>query len=206
MTHDIYYHEKYKMWWPKFDHKPDGNHHMIMSGINAIDEVIKHCKNFDVCVQAGGHLGYWPNKLAETFRTVYTFEPDPIVYQCLEKNIKNAFILAHNCALGEDKKTIPMRRGSSAGSTRYELGGKIQIIQIAIDDLNLSQCNAILLDIEGYEINALRGAAETIKQFSPVILVEELAANKAILHEYLQSLNYKQIAAIGKDGIWKRTI
>ena len=40
-----------------------------------------------LCVQAGGHLGYWPLMLAKKFAHVVTFEPEPYAYAALAKNI-----------------------------------------------------------------------------------------------------------------------
>lgn len=203
MIEDIYFHEKYKMWWPKFDHKPDGNHHMIQSGIGAIDLVRKYCKKFDFCIQAGGHLGYWPNKLAQHFKEVHTFEADPIVFECLEGNIKFSNIFTYKSALGATSGTLEMRRGSSAGSTRAEVGGKLKIAQFPLDAL-FDNCDALLLDIEGGELDALKGAKFLIENSSPVILVEELIQHKGLLWEYLNSINYKRVDGCGKDGIWIR--
>ncbi len=200
---DIYFHEKYKIWWPKFDHKPDGNYHTIQSGIIAIDKVIKHSKNFKRCIQAGGHLGYWPNKLAKHFKEVHTFEADPIVFECLERNINFSNITPYKSALGSISGTLEMKRGSSAGSTRTEVGGKLKVTQFPLDAL-FDSCDALLLDIEGGEVEALRGAKRLIEDSSPLILVEELAQFRDEIWEYLTSINYKQIDKCGRDGIWIR--
>jgi hypothetical protein len=43
---------------------------------------------------------------------------------------------------------------------------------ITIDSLGLNACSLILLDVEGHELEVLQGAANTINQFHPGIIVE----------------------------------
>jgi len=205
---DIFYHEEYKMWWPKFDHNPKGNKHTIENGIGAIEVLLKYCKSFNICVQAGGHLGYWPIELSKHFKNVYTFEADPIVYDCLEKNIEKSrgAIQTFGCALGNEYKHVKLMRGASAGGSRVNESGEIEILQGTIDLLALTVCDAIILDIEGGEINALKGAQEKIKRFSPVILVEELPEFKEELHAYLKGIDYKRVDEYAKDGIWVKNV
>lgn len=203
---EIYYNEDYKAWWAKFDHNPKGNMHTIKGGLGAIDVVLKHCKEFNVCVQAGGHLGFWANRLSLFFAHTYSFEADPIVFECLVRNIKKKKKVTALCyALGNEEKKVKLRRGASAGGSRVEEGGKIEIEQVRLDScMTLSSCDAIMLDIEGGELNALKGAEETIKRFSPVILVEELEAYQEVLHGYMESIGYVRVDEYGRDGIWIR--
>ena len=154
---DIFYYEEYKMWWPKFDHNPKGNKHTIENGIGAIEVLRKHCKSFNTCVQAGGHLGYWPIELSKHFNHIHTFEADPIVYDCLKRNTKGILnIYPYSLALGAENNGVRMRRGASAGGSRVSKSGKLIITQVRIDNRRLNGCDAIILDIEGGEINALK--------------------------------------------------
>lgn len=43
---------------------------------------------------------------------------------------------------------------------------------ITIDGLNLRKCDFIKVDVEGHEVNVLRGAAETIARFRPILDIE----------------------------------
>lgn len=54
-------------------------------------------------------------------------------------------------------------------------GGKFSVVSISIDDFvkerNLASVDFIKMDIEGAELNALKGAAETIKTFRPKLAI-----------------------------------
>jgi hypothetical protein len=74
-----------------------------------------------------------------------------------------------------------------------------------IDDLDLSSCDFIMLDTEGYEYNVLLGAMQTIEKFQPLISLE-LGQTDAI-NQLMESLGYHIIATAHADTYWapKRT-
>ena len=74
------------------------------------------------------------------------------------------------------------------------------IPQFMIDDLDLSDCDLIWLDLEGYELQALAGALNTIEKFNPVIMAER--ANQDVV-KYLSRWGYKQIDTSNLDCIFK---
>jgi hypothetical protein len=59
--------------------------------------------------------------------------------------------------------TVKMRSAVSAGSWNIQRARQAHCAsQITIDSLALKQCDALFLDVEAYEVEVLRGAAETI--------------------------------------------
>jgi FkbM family methyltransferase len=62
---------------------------------------------------------------------------------------------------------------------------------IAIDTLKLSRIDFIKIDVEGMELEALAGAAESIAQHRPAVLVESIKAGAAALREWLTARDYK---------------
>ena len=62
---------------------------------------------------------------------------------------------------------------------------------MTIDSLELPRCNLLKADVEGMELSVIRGAAQTIAKFRPVLYVENDRAERSpALIEYLQSLGY----------------
>jgi FkbM family methyltransferase len=130
--------------------------------------------NHRVVVQAGGNAGMYPRQYEEFFDTVYTFEPDYINFYCLVRNTTDKTIKFQAC-LGNDKKTVGLSNRNHDENLNFggfHVQGAGMIPTVKIDDLNLPYCDLIHLDIEGYEKEALLGSEQTIKKFSPVIVLE----------------------------------
>ena len=69
---------------------------------------------------------------------------------------------------------------------------------LSIDQLGLNNCDLIHLDIEGGEYDALMGAEQTIKRFSPLICLEWFQ-NQEKLADLMESWNYKDIGMASKS-------
>jgi FkbM family methyltransferase len=133
------------------------------------------CIKKNVMVQAGGNCGLTVKPFASAFKHVYTFEPDPVNFLCLTLNIDSPNVYKFQCCLGDEHKTIKLDNYSATDSGAYFVGGDGIVPTLLIDDLNLTECDLIMLDVEGYELHALNGAIETIKKYGPVICIEHAA-------------------------------
>ena len=159
-------------WWPDNDRDC---HPAVLKEVYKIGLLDKYLKEKRVCVQAGGNVGVFPRELAKEFECVYTFEPHPENYECLEKNCPEENIIMKQAALGNNSDMIKVgssRKDLDNNCGAYQVLGEGDIPTVMIDDLRLSSCDLIYLDIEGYELFALQGGYETIKEFHPVIVIE----------------------------------
>lgn len=125
-----------------------------------------------VAVQAGGNVGILANLLAGVFRRVITLEPDPTNWECLDQNVKSPNVTKINSALGREEGTVAIERERGNCGASYIDGVGI-IPMTTIDAMGLNSCDLIVLDVEGYELQALQGAKDTIDKFRPVIVVED---------------------------------
>lgn len=174
-------------------------------------------------LQAGGHVGIFARALSKTFKKVLTFEADAENYACLEANcagINNITMM--RAALGDREgyrwmaHNVPNSGGSFVVDklpTDFEVpegfrpGDTVEMI--TIDSLKLQELNLLVLDIEGYELFAIRGAAETIGAYHPTITVEmnqcsdryEQQAHMLIKQE-LGRKEYKEVSRYGRDVIF----
>lgn len=197
--------------WPNYDHKPEACYARVMSHLKDMDVALPFCRERRVCIQAGGHAGLWPGRLAEYFSRVYTFEAEPILFQCLCLNTAHrSNIYPYARALGEFPGTVKLRPHVSAGSWRVDPDGTHPVEQVTIDDVmerssypdHKNQVDAIFLDVEGYEAKVLRGAVKTIERCRPVVMVEELPRHADELRCTLKDLHYREVARVHSDHVW----
>lgn len=188
--------------WPSYDQVC---RQAALREVSDLEIALKQCKQKRIAVQAGGNCGVWPRELSMHFEWVYTFEPDPDNFHCLVRNATQPNIVKFQAALGNEHKTISMVVNlKNAGSLyMHESTGSIPVLKV--DDLNLPACDFLELDLEGYEIFALRGAEETIRKYRPVLMIEHKRhaerygeRPEAVL-EFLTKLGYKTICRLNSD-------
>ena len=179
-----------------------------------IETLIKpYLKNFRCCVQAGGNVGVWPVKYSEFFEKVYTFEPDKANYQALVKNTENIKnIYSANAAISSKvgRTRVIHFRPENAGAHYIDpnaMDGDVEMV--TIDSLGLFNVDLVQLDIEGAEHDGLVGATNTIKEWSPVIVVELTGRGARFKHSnidtiqlLLDTFNYRLVKATSKDWIF----
>lgn len=167
------YYEAYGFVFPSWDQRiPD----LTMRAVGNIRQVLSHCDDLDVVVQAGGNCGVWPKLLAQEFSTVYTFEPDNQNFLALAFNTSGCKnVIRFQAALGDCHSLVDMRRNDPEikNCGAYFVDGLGNIPTMRIDDLGLQVCDLIYLDIEGSEMAAFMGARETISRCNPVICFED---------------------------------
>lgn len=179
----------------------------VFGTMGDLEIAYRHCRGFDVAVQAGGNCGVWPAAMGTKFRLVYTFEPDPINFRCLCANAPAENVFKFNSALGEHHRSVGLdRRPENIGAHQVDGAGDIPTLRI--DDLGLYACDLIYLDIEGYELPALRGAEDTIRRCQPVIAIEDKGMSerygiaKGDVVAWLENrLKYRVVERVNRDVV-----
>lgn len=177
------------------------------------DIVLQYVKNKNVMIQAGGNCGFLLSQFVEHFDIVYTFEPDPVNFYCLNQNVTSPNVIKMQCCLGNNPTPVktqqlirPERLHDTGG---VHISGEGYTPTIIVDNLNLPGCDLIQLDVEGYELNALLGAIETIKKYKPVLCVEfcekwlnRYNNNSKEVLNLIHSLGYRLVEEYGVDKIF----
>lgn len=201
------------------------------------DFVLKHLQKYildsqvilDIGSHAGSHTVLY--KYINKFAKVYCFEPQKKMFDLLVHNIEsNNFknVEAFNVGVANISAEAEMNDSivetgkiiEYGGSHKVNLGGMQigkggeKIHTITIDSLNLTACDFIKIDVEGFEPLVLMGGEETIKKFKPTILFESnyKKASPEIVKQFkvdyplkesseiLKDYGYKNIDLI--DGLW----
>jgi FkbM family methyltransferase len=155
-------------------------------------------------VEVGANIGVLTvplARLAGPQGRVIAFEPQRIVHQMLCGNLAlNAIanVVVHHAAAGraEGSITVPMVNyqalGNFGGISLAPSGEGEVVPLVTIDQLGLSACDFIKIDVEGMELDVLLGAAATLARFRPRLYVENDRGDKSsALIEHLLSLDYR---------------
>jgi len=197
--------EEFTFMWPSGDDRLAGDIHSLT---DLDDYVFPHIPEKRVAVQAGGAMGMWAKRMAQVFDTVYTFEPNPQSFHCLNHNCPEENIVKLQAALGEKPGLVTMayhEAPNNYGAYMCKRGGIIPTLRI--DDLGLERCDLIMLDIEGYELFALKGSVAVIGKYHPAIVLEDKGCSqkfgypKGEVETYLRTQGYTKFHRFhaGKD-------
>ena len=74
-----------------------------------------------------------------------------------------------------------------------------KVRQITIDSLGLERLDLLKLDLEGMEIEALKGAKDTIKRCKPIVFAEAIKSAEIRLDDYLSFPVRGNVLAIHQD-------
>ncbi len=153
----------------------------------------------DVGANIGTHTVALAKKVGTNGRVI-AFEPQRIVYQNLCANVSLNRLINVDClhkGVGEEKTVfhVPIMNPDTRQNfgafeiSGYETGEPVEII--TIDSLSLKACSLIKVDVEGMEKEVLTGANDTIRQFRPLMLVENNNLDKSEeLIENIFAMNY----------------
>lgn len=179
-----------------------------------LDRVVARVPQRRVAVQAGGNLGLFPKRLAESFGAVYTFEPSPDLFPLLCRNAPEPNIIRMQAGLGAKREfvgTVQARRGGRPGIPHEgvtHISGDGPVPVFCLDELRLDTCDLIQLDVEGWELPALAGAGQTIRRCRPVLCVE-INANgelmgipRARVMSWIADYGYRHVETLQSDEVF----
>jgi FkbM family methyltransferase len=135
-------------------------------------------------VEAGANIGAHTvdlSRLVGPEGVVLAFEPQRLVFQTLCANLAlNSCANVHASQAGLGAVTGEVTTPFLAPDQPFNFGG-VSLLGATegetaplrtIDDLGLTACHFIKLDIEGMEVEALKGAEKTVRAFRPMMYVE----------------------------------
>ena len=104
---------------------------------------------------------------------VYGFEMDRANYEVARKVGEENNFVVENLGLGSFKHQTTYTHMPNPGASRLDSNGKLTATITTLDsyvrEKNLPRVDFIKLDVEGAELDVLRGAATTIARFKPIL-------------------------------------
>lgn len=173
-----------------------------------------------IVYDVGGYMGIFSlffSKVVGPKGKVITFEPNPFNYKKIKQNLflnKIANVQVYLKGIGDkkEKRSFALRfNESGTGSMDREIGKSIakekgsKFIEVEIDSLDnlfekekLPAPNFIKVDVEGLEVDVLKGMKKIIKSYHPTLQIEihgvdlkrKIQNAKEVVH-FLFNHNYK---------------
>lgn len=126
----------------------------------------------------GTWWGPWTAALAKRCPTVHAFEPQPQLAGQLREWVP-AHVTVHEVALSDEngRATLnrPDDRPGTDGLATLRSDGSADAIDVevrTIDSFDLPDVGFMKIDVEGFELPALHGAASTIERHRPRLMIE----------------------------------
>ena len=144
-----------------------------------------------IAVDAGANMGTHTltfSRLVGPNGNVLSFEPQRPIYQVLCGNLalNNCLnVIAQQACVGEAPGTmiVPMLDYTAinnyGGLALGQWAEGYQVPVVTIDGLNLPRCDFIKIDVEGMELEVLKGAAAAIAANRPILYVENNRIDKS---------------------------
>lgn len=181
--------------------------------------------NITGIIHIGAHYGEEiSDYINNGIRDIILFEPLSDNFRILEQNVKelNANIVGYQVALGSSSGTAIMYVSSNEKQSSSILKPKVhlthhpnvsftstEIVEVkTLDQFEICNFNFINMDVQGYELEVLRGASKTLPHVDYVyceVNRDEVYENNAFIEqidEYLSQYNLDRVETDWGGGIW----
>ncbi|WP_252112050.1 FkbM family methyltransferase [Gramella jeungdoensis] len=142
-------------------------------------------------IEVGANIGTETISYANLNKdNVYAFEPDPVNFECLEvikkkNNLNNLFVyktlVAEKSGFAYFEPSPPENSGVGFMSNNKKASTyKTRIVKLDEQLIGIKACSSIIIDVEGFELNVLKGGSGIINKFRPFVILE---VNPELIHK-----------------------
>lgn len=188
-----------------------------------IEFIIENINN-ESMIHAGTYFGdMLPAFGKSTKSKIFAFEANPFSAESAKgtiqlNNLNNIvfYEMGLGSSISKENLIYQYQEGQSlGGGSRFEIKNakesrytldtniKTEIDIITIDSIINEKISIIQLDIEGFEMEALKGGIETIKRYKPILILENVNGTEDFMQSDIIPLGYKNITKIDENTIWK---
>ena len=194
------------------------------------NEIISNGYKFNGIFHIGAHYGQEVNMYIQKNIPCILFEPNPDSYNILEQNFRGVSgVCTENYALGsKNEKRIMYCEKNNQGMSSSLLRPKkhldyypsisfdsmCNVDQITLDgyvennNINLTIFNSIVMDVQGYELEVLKGSTKTLNRIDHILTevnFEHMYENCALIEEldnFLKNYGFVRLGTVDSGCGW----
>jgi FkbM family methyltransferase len=137
----------------------------------------QYIKPNTLTIDVGGNSGY-QTYFHANYNQVVTYEPVPELFEVLTQNLKGLEkkVTLINKAVSQKSHLITLHvdinRLSMTSRIPLVESEEIEVESVSLDDEGHHNVGFIKVDVEGFELDVLEGAKQTIENYKPTMMVE----------------------------------
>lgn len=117
-----------------------------------------------------------------TYKKIYGYDITDLTYSLLKNNVsKYDNIVLNKKAVGEKRDKVLMSEHEDLSSNKVDNVGNLLIDQVSLDEDITEEISLVKMDIEGSELNALKGMERHIKNEMPDLLISIYHKNEDLI-------------------------
>ena len=175
-----------------------------------LNKFLKYCesqtKKMKTVIDVGAWCGTWAKAIEPFARKVIAFEPDKTHFECLQRNC------TVNCtprmeAVGSQLKEISLTEDNFTQAKRVSDKGNIRMI--TLDHMAYEDVDMIKIDVEGYEMEVLKGATKTLENVKYLMIelnnnTKKYGSNNIVVEKFIGDLGFKVLMDHWPDKVFYR--
>ena len=163
-------------------------------------------KKFKTVIDVGAWCGTWSKAMEPFAKRVIAFEPDRIHFECLQKNCT----INCNCrneAVGSMTGNVSLTEDDFTQAKRVESDGNIRMV--TIDSFDYKDVDLIKIDVEGYELEVLKGADKTLRNTQYLMIelnnnTKKYGSSNNEVEKYIRDSGFKLLIDHWPDKVFYR--
>ena len=184
------------------------------------DWLKKHIRYTNLYIDIGANFGHTIIPFKNWFKKIVGFEITPANFQCLIENTrKSPNVVCYNLGLSNQHTMVNVLEYKTAGSVNTIQSTRLitdssknrspMVVQRPVTTLDLmfptEIASFIKIDVEGHEVEVIKGGRELISRSQGVLYIETSDKNRESLCSLLDDFGWKYISRKGKnDFLFKK--
>ena len=175
-----------------------------------LNKFTKYCesqtKKMKTVIDVGAWCGTWAKAIEPFAKKVIAFEPDKTHFECLQRNC------TINCdprmeAVGSQLQEVSLTKDNFTQAKRVDENGNIRMI--TLDHMEYEDVDMIKIDVEGYEMEVLKGATKTLESVQYLMIelnnnTKKYGSNNIAVEKFIGDLGFNVLMEHWPDKVFYR--